>query len=135
LLSQLVGCVVRTAGESHPRFLEALRAVRAGHLRLLADLVAPGGAGVLIADVVSSDTAPALASAQERLLPGLLAGLIQQRNFFHGVNPAVLGSFFRTDPVVAEQVTDLEGVPPWLWDFGPRVYLVCAVTFRKRPCR
>jgi hypothetical protein len=130
LLSQLMNAVVRTAGEKHPRFLEALRAVRAGHLRLLADLVAPGGTGVLVTDVVSSDSFPALASVREDLLPALLGQLVRERNFFHGVNPIALASFFETDPAVAPQVTGLEWVRPWLWDFGPRVYLVCACTFR-----
>jgi hypothetical protein len=132
LLSQLLNGVVRTAGEKHPRFLEALRAVRAGHLRLLADLVAPGGTGALVTDVVSSDSFPALAAAPERLLPALLGQLVRERNFFHGVNPAVLASVFENDPAVAPQVTGLEWALPWLWDFGPRVYLVCACTFRKR---
>ncbi len=132
LLSQLVLSVVRTVGEAHPRFLEAIQAIRAGHLRLLANLVAPGGTGVLITDVVSSDTFPPLGSVPDASLPQVLAKLIADHNFFHGVNPAVLARFFRTDPVVAPQVTALEMVPPWLWDLGPRVYAVCALTFRIR---
>lgn len=133
LVSQLMNSVVRTAGEKHPRFLAALQAVRAGHLRLLADLVAPGGRAALISDVVSSDTYPALASVPEVLLPALLNQLLQERNFFHGVNPAAVASFLRTDPTVSAQVNHLEWVRPWLWDFGPRVYLVYACTVRKRP--
>lgn len=132
VLSQLMNGVVRTAGEKHPRFLAALQAVRAGHLRLLADLVAPGGRAVLISDVVSSDTYPGLAAVPDVLLPALLNQLLQERNFFHGVNPAAVASFLRTDPTVSAQVNHLEWVRPWLWDFGPRVYLVYACTVRKR---
>jgi hypothetical protein len=132
LLSQLVNAVVLTAGEKHRRFPEAVQAVRAGHLRLLASLVAPGGVGVLITDVVSSDSFRALASVPEGLLPALLGPLIAQRNFFHGVNPAVVSALLRTDPVLAPQVAGWEGVRPWLWDFGPRVYLVCAWVLRKQ---
>jgi hypothetical protein len=131
LLSQLIRLVVHTAGEGHPRFLEAVRAVRAGHLRLLAHLVSPGGQGVLITDIVSTESFPALGSVPEVSLPTVLARLVQEGNFFHGLNPAVLASFFRTDPVVAPQVAALEQVRPWLWDFGPRVYGVCALKFRK----
>jgi hypothetical protein len=133
LLSQLINGIVRTAGEAHPRFLQAIQAVRAGHLRLLADLVAPEGVGVLVCDVVSSESFPGLASAQAEWLPALLAALIRQRNFFHGVNPAVVAEFLRTDPVVGPQVAALECIPPWLWDLGPRVYLVHALRFQKHP--
>jgi hypothetical protein len=131
LLSQLILAVVHAVGERHPRFLELLQAVRAGHLRLLANLIAPGGAGVLITDVVSSDTFPALGSVAEETFPGVLAQLIRERNFFHGVNPSVLVSLFRTDPVLAREVAGLEPLRPWRWDLGPRLYAVCALKLRK----
>ncbi len=132
LLSQLIGCVVRTVGEAHPRFVAALQAIRAGHLRLLADLTAPGGVAVLITDVLSSDTYPSLAGVGESQLPTLLPELARRRNLFHGVNPAVIASFLQADPVVAPQVAALERAGPWLWDFGPRVYLVVAWIVHKR---
>jgi hypothetical protein len=132
LLSQLMLSVVSAAGEGNPRFVEALRAVRAGHLRLLAHLAAPGGHGVLVTDVVSSDTAPGLASVAEASLAAVLAGLVQAGNFFHGVNPAVLAHLVRADPVLAGQAEAPEMPPPWLWDLGPRVYAVCALRFRKK---
>jgi hypothetical protein len=132
LLTQIIQCVVRAAGERHPRFVEALRAVRAGHLRLLADLVAPGGTGVLVTDVVSSDSFPALASCDEGSLPAVLNRLVRAGNFFHGANPAALASSLLADPAVAQAVEAVGWAPPWLWDFGPRVYLVCALAFRKR---
>jgi len=131
LLTQLIKCAVATVGETHPRFLEVVQAIRAGHLRLLTHLVAPGGTGVLITDIVSSDTFPGLGSVPEDSLAGVLARLIQDRNFFHGVNPAVLAAFFSTDPIVAPQVERMEFIKPWLWDLGPRVYVVCSLKFRK----
>jgi hypothetical protein len=132
LLSQLIGSVVRALGEGHPRFLEAIQAVRTGHLRLLSHLVAPGGSGLLLSDLVSSETFPSLGSVPDESLSPVLAQLIHQGNFFHGLNPAVLASFFRTDPVVAPQVAELELVRPWLWDLGPRLYAVYALKFRKK---
>jgi len=133
VLSQLIAAVARALGYRHPQFVAAMRAVRAGHLRLLARLLAPGGAGVLVTDVVSSLTLPALATAADADLPALLAEQIRARNFFHGVNPAVLADLFLTDPVLAALVTDVESVPPWRWDMGPRLYAVCAVKVRGRP--
>jgi len=131
LLSQLINTVVQAVGEQHPRFLELLQAVRLGHLRLLADLLAPNGAGWLITDVVSSDSFPALNSVAEDELPGLLAQLIHNRNFFHGVNPAVLMSHFHTDPVLSTQIAASEPIGPWRWDLGPRQYIVYAIKMRR----
>jgi hypothetical protein len=127
LLSQLIGAVVQTVGEHHPRFLELVQAVRAGHLRLLTQLIAPGGMGVLITDVVSSDTAPALSSVPEEALSNVLAQLIRERNFFHGLNPAVLISLFRSDPILSSRVANLEPIGPWHWNLGPRCYVICAL--------
>ncbi|HLJ95458.1 MAG TPA: hypothetical protein VKU02_19940 [Gemmataceae bacterium] len=131
LLSQLIIAVVHGVGEQHPQFVELLQAVRAGHLRLLTHLVAPGGVGVLITDVVSSDSFPGLGSVPEEALPSVLGQLIRERNFFHGVNPAVLATLFRTDPVLCSQVEAVELLPPWRWNLGPRLYAVCALRLRR----
>src|SRR5947209_20163185 len=58
LLSQLIGNAFHSIGEAHPRFPEVVRAIRLGHLRLLATLARPGGRVVLVTDVVSSDRSP-----------------------------------------------------------------------------
>jgi hypothetical protein len=133
LLSQLMLAVVQTLGEQHRHFVDALRAVRLGHLRLLADLTVPGGTGVLITDLVSSDTFPTLASVPQNALAGVLAQLIQAHNFFHGVNPAAIAAAIRADPILADRVSKLESVPPWLWNFGPRTYAVVALNWRIAP--
>lgn len=127
LLSQLIDAVMQTVGESHPRFLELVQAVRAGHLRLLTELIAPGGVGVLMTDVVSSDTVPDLVSVPERALSRKLVQLIRERNFFHGLNPAVLVSLLGSDPVLSSRVAKVEPILPWHWNFGPRCYAVCAM--------
>jgi hypothetical protein len=131
LLTQLLGVLTVTVGEGHPRFLELLQAIRAGHLRLLTGLIGPGGSGVLITDIVSADSFPALTSVTEAALPGILPRLIQQRNFFHGVNPAILTALFRTDPVLASQVAELQPLPPWRWQLGARLYAVWAIKVRR----
>jgi hypothetical protein len=132
LLSQLILSLVYAVGEGHPQFLGLMQAVRAGHLRLLTHLLAPGGTAVLITDVVSSETFPTLGSIPEGSLAGLLNQLVRDRNFFHGVNPAVLSSLPAQDPILKAQVADLELIPPWRWDLGPRLYLVWAMRYRKR---
>jgi hypothetical protein len=132
LLSQLLLAVADRLGEKHSRFLDVLQAIRWGHLRLLLDLLAPGGRGVLITDMVSSDTCPALRTVPDHELPRLLNQLIQAKNFYHGANPAVLHSLLATDPLLSPQVTDLAASQPWRWDMGARVYAVCTFRFRKQ---
>jgi hypothetical protein len=127
LLSQLIHSVVVALGADHPRFVELISAVRLRHLRLLAELAAPGGRAVLITDVVSSDTCPTLAAVPPEQLAGLVRQLIEARNFFHGVNPAVIASILCSDPQLAGTVRALEFLPPWRWDLGPRVYAVYAI--------
>jgi hypothetical protein len=131
LLSQLINAVVVTLGEKHPRFVDAIRAVRHRHLQLLIELTAPGGTGILVTDVVSSDTAPELPWIEASQLSGYVSKLIRSGNFFHGLNPKVIRTYFEKDPEIAAHVAAIEFVPPWLWDFGSRHYVVVAVKFRR----
>jgi hypothetical protein len=59
-------------------------------------------------------TFPTLGSLPEALLPAALAQAIQAHNSFHGVNPSVLASFFRSDfdsdtPSEASRIAGLGG--------------------------
>lgn len=130
LLSQLIHSVVAAIGSEHPRFVDVLSAVRLRHLRSLAELTAPGGLAVLITDVVSSDTCSALVSVPPEQVAGLVRQSIDARNFFHGVNPAVIDHLLRSDLQLAAIVEAPEFMPPWRWDLGPRVYAVYAVQWR-----
>lgn len=131
LLSQLISFVVDTVGVEHPSFHKLLGAIRVGHLRLLMHLVVPGGTGVLITDIVSSDTAPSLASVPEGALSSVLARLIEAGNLFYGVGPAMLASACQTDPILATQSSEVVYSHPWLWHLGPRVYAVYAMKVSK----
>ena len=117
--------------ENHPRFLELVQLVRRRHLEMLAELVAPGGAGLLITDLVSSDSAPQILTEQEVALPALVAQLIHQQNFFTGLNPAVLLQLLATEPRLKEKVREIEAIYPWRWKLGPRTYAVYAIRFRR----
>lgn len=130
LLSPLIGNTYHAVGERHPQFQSLVRAIRAGHLRLLTRLTAPGGAAILITDVASTDTIPTLGSVPEASLPGLLREPASGRAFFHGVDPAVLTGEFRQDLVLGARVASLERIQPWLWNLHHRVYLVLAMRFR-----
>jgi len=131
LLTQLFDSVAMSLGGEHPRFLELLTCIRLRHIRLLFELLQPGGTALLITDFVSSRTVPQLATASEDDLPGLAAQLISSRNFFTGTNPGVLHGLFKNDEVVGPQLRHLELEKPWLWDFGPRTYAVYAIAAQK----
>jgi hypothetical protein len=132
LLTQLIEGVVRSVGESHPRFWEIVSAIRTQHLRLMLDLTVPGGAAVLVTEVVSSDSCPALLSVDKSDLPGLLKREIAAHNFFTGTNPAALQELLRMESSLAEQLASTRFAEPWLWQFLARIYAVYGLTMRKR---
>ena len=133
VLSQLIDAMTDAIGASHPRFADLVAAVRLGHLRLMASLTSPGGAAVLITDVVSSDTCPELQAATDWDLPGLLAQVVGARNFFHGTSPTVLAAVLHSDAILRSCFLPPEWIRPWVWNLGPRLYLVHAVVLRRRP--
>ena len=75
-------------------------------------------------DVVSSATLPGLSSLPESALPGLLRGLDEKRNHFHGVGPAELAAAFAR---TVSPGAGWESVGPWRWSLHSRVYLVRAL--------
>ncbi len=133
LLTQLIDAVVRSIGETHARFWDLASAVRAQHLRLMLELTRPGGAAVLVTEVVSSDTCPALKSIAEVDLLSLLQREISAGNFFTGMNPAALRQLLATDVCFVEQLEGVRFIQPWLWSFIARTYAAYAVILRKRP--
>jgi hypothetical protein len=127
LLSQLLEAA--NAGGSSP---ERLLAARRLHLELLVELIQPGGTGLLITDVVSSETVPPLGSTPEEALPALLAQCIASRNFFSGTNPAPILDLLRGESWFAARIESVEPIGPWKWDFGPRWYIAYAIRFSRR---
>jgi hypothetical protein len=133
LLTQLIDAVVQTVGDGHPAFWTVVAALRRQHLRLLLDLVRPGGTAVLVTEVVSSISCPALLEVQEADLPGVLQDAIASRNFFTGTNPAAMQWLLATDPALASRVSEVVLTSPWVWPFGDRSYAVYGVVMRRRP--
>jgi hypothetical protein len=133
LLSQILEGLALALGPEHPRYLELVQRLRHNHFRLLIEHLKPGGTGLLITDVVSSDTAPQIIGVQPLALPLLVRELIEQGNFFTGLNPTVIHALLVTDPLLASRVGDVAILAPWTWDLGWRVYAAYAVRFRCLP--
>lgn len=132
-LTQILEIVLRTFEPTHSHFLPLVQALRLRHLKQLSRGLKPGGRGVLITDVVSSETCAELATIADWQLPGLLQQLVATRNFFTGVNPLILWQLLATGGDRELDIDDVAPLSPWTWNLGPRVYAVCGWTFRRRP--
>ncbi|MEZ6060580.1 MAG: hypothetical protein R3C19_09480 [Planctomycetaceae bacterium] len=134
VLTQLIGSLTEIIGEQHPLFAAAVKAIRVGHLRRMLNLLRPGGIAILVTDIVSSDTAPQLARTQDAQLGPLIRELVNDRNFFTGVNPAVVLSELNMLERLPHGADTAQVFDPWQWQMGPRVFAVYAIRFQaKRP--
>jgi hypothetical protein len=132
VLSQLVGSLAEIINSDHPAFINAVKAMRIGHLRRMLNLLKPGGIAVLVTDVVSSDTAPEILSTSAEELSDLLKQLVSDRNFFTGTNPAQLLSDLNVLERLPQGPETVQVFDPWIWNLGPRSYAVNAVRFQAR---
>ena len=132
LLSQLVGYASDVLGRAHPRRRELLVALRTRHLRTLADLLAPGGTGVVVCDVASSAGYPELLDIKKEKLSDLLDRLNYTDRGFDGLSPAKMRAAIAADATIAPLLGPVQQVPPWLWTLGPRKkFLVYALRLRR----
>ena len=132
VLSQIVGYATDALGGKHPAFADLVRAMRGRHLRLMLDLLAPGGTGLLVCDLISSESVGQMPRVPEHELPGLVRKLARDGTFFSGLYPDAVAATFAADPALAPRVRDVRLLPPWLWRLGPlRMFLVYALRFRR----
>lgn len=125
LLSQMIEGVVHELGGWRDDYLPLIQQLRREHLRLLSHCTRPGGTIIFITDFVSSDSCDQLHWIAPQGLPALVQQLIANRNFFTGLNPAVLARCWSSDAVTGPRVAQVQVTQPWLWNPGPRLYVVC----------
>ncbi len=133
MLSQVLETAAHALGAGHRQVDDAQAALRAGHLRLMARLAAPGGEALLITDVASSRGIAELPALDVQALPGLLTELARTGNHFRGVHPRQLLAALRADPALGPIVADAAPLAPWRWRLHDRTYLVGAIRFRLAP--
>lgn len=131
VLSQLIDSVYLAVAAGHPRASELALAVRNRHLETMIALLNPGGAGVLVTDFVSSETAPELAFLPDSQIPAAAIAWINARNFFTGTNPYAIRDYLRGLGQKALAAENAEVLPAWRWDIGAKQLAVSAVTFRR----
>ncbi len=128
LLSQILDSVALSIGSDHSDAIDLMIAVRDGHLDRMAALTRTGGSCILVTDFVSSDTLPELNKVSENELDSLVTESLKKRNFFTGLNPAVL-----LQRIANHEKTDrrtIRPTPAWRWTMGPKCYAVCAIRWR-----
>lgn len=127
LLSQLIYSVSRVLKMRSLTDDALVAAVRKRHLRMLAELLRPGGVGVMAIDLVAQETFPNLAKATAADLDELMPRLLQEGFYFKGIEPALVESGLRD-----AGITRIDFTRPWLWQFGrARRFLVYGVLFRR----
>lgn len=133
MLSQLVEhALVHLASEpqTHPAVVAA---TILNHLRYMLRSLRPGGWGIVVTDVVASDSMPALlASSTEQALAALLDQAKREHNHFFGLNPDWLVPPAGRDVTVDRLLRGAEVGAPWIWTDAPgHARLVVALRFRR----
>jgi hypothetical protein len=125
VLSQLISPARDRLGADH-KMLPALRnAIVRRHLRLLLDMLAPGGTAVFVSDVVSSDTEPGLPRVRDDALPDMMRRLVERRRTFRGLDPGAISVALEGGLHTHSRIATRQWIAPWLWHISPRrTYLV-----------
>ena len=132
VVSQLLETVSRLHPPGHGRDRTMLR-VRNAHVRLLTDLIAPGGTGIVVTDMAEADSGPGADDPRE---PVSSREREQMERYFLGLDPRGLEAALRAVPHAEESLQGVKQVEPWTWQLDAvRHYLVHAVRFAKSASR
>jgi len=132
VLSQLIDALAQRFRSEPERCLSLVQLTRSIHLHLIVQLLRAGGRGLLVSDLVSSDTAPVLLSAPASGLSQLMSKFIAEKNFFTGLNPFAITAVLKSDAQLAPRVARVVLHAPWRWQLAARrVYLTFACSFQR----
>jgi hypothetical protein len=133
-LSQLAVPYHRTWILPAPSWAQLHDAVTAVHLSTLAGATEPGGAGLLVFDVLSSRQVPALrelaGAPQDALDAFLVERAAEQGSLGADPEPEALLRRLRS-PGLERLVDSPRLTKPWLWDIGAESQLVYGLMFRR----
>jgi hypothetical protein len=134
MLSQLMHACAVGLGVDHPCLQVIACATAVAHLRSLVKMVRPGGAAILITDVVSSSTFP----FEQKLAKGvdpldLLAQIDKVDASLSGTSPTFTLEIMSADAEIVPTIEPPRLVSPWVWRFNDEVvYLVYALVAKKK---
>lgn len=132
LLSQMHLEVRRVLTDGHPLFSAVTFCLNLAHLRTLQELTGPQGTAVLVCDVASSEMAPLEDGPMLERPLHLLRELLARDRVFRAVDPRLLRIIARDDPTLSGSVVLSEPEAAWLWNSGPRRFLVVALRLSPR---
>ena len=128
----VVSQLLETVSRLHPpgsRRDRTMLQVRDAHVRLLADLIAPGGTGIVVTDMAEADSG---AGADDPREPISSRDSEQMERYFLGLDPKGLEGALRAVPHAVGSLRGVKQVEPWTWQLDAvRRYLVHAVRFDK----
>jgi hypothetical protein len=132
LLSQLIRTFEHAAGQGTPEAHAFTELVRLQHLRTVAELTAPGGTALLFTDFVSSESCPELLDTPPPALPAVMHRVVAAHGCFSGMNPLAIHRLLASPPLASYWAEPPALSLPWVWDLGPRRYLVTAIACRRK---
>ena len=107
LLTQLIELPIALLGLNHPRTEEVVLKIRAAHFRSDGNHSwLQSGTGLLVTELISSNTCKELFQCPEDRLSELYDQLIEEKRYFLGTNPHSLIPALLEDPFMASQVED-----------------------------
>ncbi len=113
LLSRLTRHLVHCLGTDPESSMQPLINLRQRHLELLVEHTRPGGHALLITDLVSSQTLPALLSAPANLNEVLNAGFATN-NYYPGIHPATVDDVLLKHEPFQDRFDAVNVSQPWL---------------------
>lgn len=132
IASQLLLTYRRVLGERHQLFQAGMVTLLVTHLRVLAELTAPGGQALFITDVTSDEIAPLSSLSLDGNPSLLLEQLARENLIFNYLDPALLLSLAEQDPVLSQSVEYRPPEKAWIWqNTRERAFLVYAARLLK----
>jgi hypothetical protein len=132
VLSQICLYATDSLGKSHPRRKELREAIRRRHLRQMVEWLSPGGTGLLVIDLATTERLGTLVHSHRDRLDEVANRTVARANHFPGLDPDSLRSGLMEDPHLRGLLANIQQIPPWLWTLGPsKSFLVYALRFRR----
>jgi hypothetical protein len=133
VLTQLHLALLEVTGDRHPRFEEFRVALNHIHVLTVATQLGPGGVGLLVTDLTSSEHYPPLDHLPPDADVGkLMSDLVHVGNVIGATHPGILSGIIRHDDELKAKYGVRFPVGPWLWHNGPsQTYLVYGLEIKR----
>jgi hypothetical protein len=133
IISQMSWALARVAPDDPDLTATLDQSMVAVHLRTLAGLARPGGAALVVADLISSDRYPLEEAVAETDLRTLMDRLAVEKTAYAGSNPVLIKQLIRRDATLTAAFEPPRVGEPWLWTGSrDRLFLVYPMVLRRR---